>query len=378
MTLDDWSEEDTTHNDKLRVPAKDAGLLLVNLQLANVDWSEYKDEYESNTDDENDDENDDDSDDDNDHLSEPEPSMLHRYDGAQTDEDYSDGASSELPNVKYWIGLYAIEDIDYEAVMRKLDPAFGPKKPSSELMCRPQGRVPSDQTAAIAEAARLHPMRCRNNEDLHRGMFLTINTLDYEEEGILLVQLQWDEKVEGRSLGELAAAGTTAQTDVRRLPTSNSITLTRFNEIKAGYRPWKQNHKTFFAYDGPKSRHLDAYLGALDKTFQRCKFGSEIFLEGQTQFKTTDEGVVDDGQGLETAVDQHKGFVYQERFRATLCPDYFVYCGRKIEFKDVKAPVTLAKVDKDGKWTTMECSAGEAYATLCELVDGKNEWASTT
>jgi len=125
----------------------------------------------------------------------------------------------------------------------------------------------------------------------------------------LLVQLQWDGKVEGRALAELAAAVAAALTDTQRLPTSNSVTLTRFNEIKAGYRPWKQNHRTFFAYTGPKIRYPDAYLGTLDKAFQRRESGSERFLEGQTQFETTDQGVVDDGKGLETTVGQHKYFV---------------------------------------------------------------------
>jgi hypothetical protein len=31
--------------DQLRVPAEDAGLVLVNLQISNVDWAEYKEEY---------------------------------------------------------------------------------------------------------------------------------------------------------------------------------------------------------------------------------------------------------------------------------------------------------------------------------------------
>ncbi|KAH6663403.1 hypothetical protein B0J14DRAFT_609393 [Halenospora varia] len=363
VTLDDGSDEEISHNDKMRVPAKDAGLLLVNMQLANVDWLEYKEEYESNTDNGND------------YNDDPrEPSKLSPYEGPQTDNTYSDGASDKLPNVKYWIGLYVIEGIDYETIMRELDPAFGPQKPTSELMCRPEGRVPSDPATALGEAARLHPMRCRNNKHLHRDMFLMVDSLNYREDGILLVQLRWDEKVEGRSLPELAAAGIAAQIDTQRLPTSNSETLTMFNEIKAGYRPWKHKHKTFLAYADPKTKYPHAYLGALDKSFQKRKSGSERFLEGWTQFKTTDHGIVTDGKGLEIVVDQHKSFVHKERFRSTLCPEYFVYSDREISTKDLQYLVTLVKVDQAGKWTIMQCPAGEVYVTLCELVDGKREW----
>lgn len=45
-TGDDEDEGDRAYQiDQLRVPANDMGLVLVNLQIANVDWVDYKDEY---------------------------------------------------------------------------------------------------------------------------------------------------------------------------------------------------------------------------------------------------------------------------------------------------------------------------------------------
>ncbi|KAK7964450.1 hypothetical protein PG988_011424 [Apiospora saccharicola] len=55
---DDEEEEGGDHPracqiDQLRVPAEDAGLVLVNLQIANMDWADFKEEYGGDGDDEN-------------------------------------------------------------------------------------------------------------------------------------------------------------------------------------------------------------------------------------------------------------------------------------------------------------------------------------
>ncbi|KAK8038478.1 hypothetical protein PG993_006889 [Apiospora rasikravindrae] len=47
VTMNDESEEDGGWRiDQLRVPASDVGLVLVNLQISNVGWDEFKDQYE--------------------------------------------------------------------------------------------------------------------------------------------------------------------------------------------------------------------------------------------------------------------------------------------------------------------------------------------
>ena len=46
---EDEDDDDGSHRacqiDQMRVPAEEAGLILVNLQISNVDWAEYKEEY---------------------------------------------------------------------------------------------------------------------------------------------------------------------------------------------------------------------------------------------------------------------------------------------------------------------------------------------
>ena len=148
VAMDDGSDDEVSCVDQMRVSAAEAGLFLVNLQIGNTDWSEYKEQ----------------KDDDNYCLGDDEDPSDDRsqlYDRPQTDEEYSDGASSITPNVGYWIGLYAIPGVPYETVMRGLEPSWGPPRPSSELMCRPQGRISAvGRDDIVAECARLHPMRC--------------------------------------------------------------------------------------------------------------------------------------------------------------------------------------------------------------------------
>jgi len=377
VTMDNGSDDNVSYIDQLRVPADEVGLALVNLQLANVDWSEYKDQYGS------DDDGDDDDHDDHEspsHIPPREPPQTTQPSDTSKNEEYSDGASDQPPNIGYWIGLYAIPGIDFEAVMRALHPSWGPPVPYSELICRAEGRVPADsQQEAVAHAKRLHPQRCRSNPLLYRGMFIVIDTVNYEEEGVLVVKSDWDEKMVGNkdaTPAELEAAGQNAEADTQRLPFINSDTITMFNEFKAGYRPWKQSHKTFLAYAGPKTRYPSAYLAAVDKSFMRRKSGTNKFIEKNVQFPLTKEGdiIVDAEKGFQAALDQHAGFVHEERFCSTLCPGFFVYCDEELAANDTNKSVVLVKIDGEGDWSMMECKAGAVYKTSCDLVDQKKDW----
>ncbi|KAK8103481.1 uncharacterized protein PG998_010514 [Apiospora kogelbergensis] len=371
VTMDDGTDDEVCQIDQLRVPVKDAGLMLVNLQIANADWADFKEEYGSGNEDNGDD---------NDDGDDSGPRKEVAFDSFQTDEEYSDGASSTLYDLDYYFGFYSIPGIDFETVMRELHPCWGPRVPTPELGCRPEGRVTADsQVEAVAQAKRTWPLRCRNNPHLHRGMFMIVDTPIYHEDGILLVKIDWDEKKaadseDETSAAELRALGEAATTDTQRLPFANATTMTIFNEIVAGYRPWKHSHKTFLAYAGPQTRYPADYLAAVDKPFQRRKSGSERFLEKNVQHKPNENGETDAATGFQTTLDQHWGFVKEERFCGTLCPHYLVYCDMKLESKDGKEKVTLVKVDREGGWSVMDCKAGDAYRVLCEAVDKKKAW----
>jgi hypothetical protein len=364
VTLDDGRGEDECYIDTIRVPPHIAGSILVNVHLANVDWQEYKDEYAGGCStvsyDCDMEEGDHPAQEDRD--GNPTSATLPQLgDELQTDVEYSDGSSAKPSHVEYWMGFYAIPGVDYERVMRELCPSWGPPIPSSELVTRPQGRVSSND--AVAEAARLHPMRCKRNVDLHRTMFLIIDSADYTEEGVLLVKLNWDGDVgDARSMEDLAEIGESASRDTQRLEFLNCTTITIFNEIKAGYRPWKHTHKTFFAYAGPEIRYAGEYLKPVDRSFRRRRCGGERFIDNN------------DGEPLEAVVHRHWDLVWNERFRDSLCPNYFVFCDKKLEPSDEDKLITLVKADRSRKWSSMQCPAGEVYDTLCALMDETKAW----
>ncbi|KAK7995740.1 hypothetical protein PG991_015207 [Apiospora marii] len=393
VTMDDGTGDDDDDDggdhacriDQLRVPAEEVGLILVNLQIANADWADYKEEYGGDDQGDNGDDDDDDQGPSTTEKPEDDPSTDKPFDSPQTDEEYSDGASSTLRNLDYYIGFFAVPGIDFETVMRELHPCWGPRVPTPELGCRPEGRVPAgSQAKAVARAKRTWPLRCRNNPRLYRGMFLIVDTPDYQENGVLLVKTDWDEKAgahdKDQTTAELAALGEAAATDTQRLPFANATTMTLFNEIKAGYRPWKHTHHTFLAYAGPQTEYPAEYLAALDKSFKRRKSSSQRFLEKKVQYprsSPTTDAAADDGPpvGLETALEQHWGFVHEERFCGTLCPEYFVYCDRELAAKDTGETVGLVRVGREaGDWSLFDCNAGDAYQVLCDIVDKKKEW----
>ncbi|KAK8112469.1 hypothetical protein PG984_012995 [Apiospora sp. TS-2023a] len=295
VTMDDGTGDEEEDGDRayqidqLRVPAQDVGLVLVNLQISNVDWADYKEEYGG--DDDQGDDGDDDGNQDPSTETPEDDSINKPFDSSQTDEEYSDGASTTPRYLDYYIGFFAIPGIDFETVMWELHPCWGPRIPIPELGCRPQGHVTagSTQAEAVAQAKRIWPLRCRNNPQLHRGMFLIVDTPDYHMEGVLLVKTDWEEKAEGadnpdkKSIAELAALGEAAATDTQRLPIASATTMTLFNEIKEGYRPWKHTQHTFLAYAGPRIKYPLEYLAAVDKSFQQRKSGSQRFLDKTVQ-----------------------------------------------------------------------------------------------
>lgn len=375
VTLCEGSAEDRWHIEQMRVPAEDVALVLVNLQIGNTDWEECKEQYGINGDESHDV-------DDNQEEQQP-PDRVDEvpqlWNSPQTDAEYSDGAGKYKPYADhcadYWQGFYAIPGIDFETVMRDMYPAWGGPHLLSELNPRPEGRVPAgSQAAAVACAKRLHPMRCRNNPRLHRGMFFLLDTPAYADEGILLVQMAWDESAAddaNRSLAELAALGEAAVTDTQRVAHNNADAVSFFEAVRNKHRPWKHAHKSFLAYAGPRTRFADDYLRAADADFaRRRRLGAIRFLDRNVQGYEAEVW-------FRAALEQHWGFVHEERFTLTLCAAYFIYCDRELGKTDTEARVALVRVDRDDPegWSVMECQAGEAYELLCDLVDEKREWS---
>ena len=383
--LDADGSDDECQVDKLVVqPPQDVGLVIVNLQIGNCDWEDYKEQYGDGSGDS------DDSDDGNEQGDDSESKKV------STDDYYSDGATKAIPSMGFWIGLYAVNGIDFDQLMKDLC-FYHTTITKEEIMTRPEGHV--SESTAVEEASRLHPLRCRDNRGLYRTMFLVADTFDYKENGLTLVKLHWDGVVENKTSAELSTTGDTAKKEVQRLATSASETTTNFLMIARGYRPWKLNHWAFLVYGG---RGVDefAVIEVLDPKSEKRTSGTEWFLHG----KMLGSGVVGvpvdvpssvrDPRPWETALRYHPPRVYVDRFTSTVNRQYFVYCDQQIESPENE--VTLARMEWDGavegksptelggmykdvaaKVATQRCPAGEAYKTLVALADGKETWTGS-
>lgn len=80
---------------------------------------------------------------------------------------------------------------------------------------------------------------------------------------------------------------------------------------------------------------------------------------------------------FEAVPEQHWGSVHEGCFRNTPCSRYFVFCDGELSSKDVTALLTLARVDRSAGWSAMQCTAGDAYGILCDLVGEKKEGQGT-
>ncbi|KAI0407090.1 hypothetical protein F4802DRAFT_68132 [Xylaria palmicola] len=346
VAMDDGSDEDISFTDQLRLPVRDTGMVLVNLQLANVDWAACREAY---TDDQEDDGHDGGGGDD-----EAVP-VAELGDAVGAGEEDPAAAPNALADMGFWIGLYAVPEVDHETVLRALNLDWGPPLPALESTPRPEARAVGGSLAeAFAKAARAHLVRCRHNTPLHHSMFL-VGAPGYHEAGILLVQMEQNQKY---------------------VPSLKPSILPIFGKINAGYRPWRRPHKTFLAYAGRGVRCPSAYLAAVDPAFKSREPGSERFLAKNAQLPPQAAGGAQAGLEtvLGTVLGQHWGFVREERFRGALCPEYSVFCDRELGAGDVGAAVTLVKVERDAGWSAVECAAGDAYGTLCDLVDETQEW----
>ncbi|KAH8179048.1 hypothetical protein LIA77_00567 [Sarocladium implicatum] len=384
VTMDDGDEdEDEARIDIVRVQANEAGLALVNLQIGNANWEDYK---EAEDDDDDDDGRESDYDDDANETEDyyHDDDLELSWETSVPDEDYSDGAGDDILSGRYWFGLYVAPQVRWKPLLYELQPAWGARSLNfPDLPCRPEGRLSGTRRSElIAEAARLHPMRCRNNPVLLRTMFMIADEQSYQEQGFLLVKIDWDcnaaddAKV---SLSDLANLGQHAMVDSQRIGFHDGTTMTIVDQLVEGTRPWKAAYKCFGAYAGPAIQIPHYYLKAVDKDFFGRHAGAEKFIQWTPEFdedKTAEHGVSQDvTKAFQRTLQEHwQHWVPEERFRPNFCPEYFIWCNEELRAKHTDREILLVKTAADGHWSVMRCPAGQAYRQLCDIVDGRVAW----
>ncbi|KND92804.1 hypothetical protein TOPH_02828 [Tolypocladium ophioglossoides CBS 100239] len=393
VTLDD--DELACQPDKIRLKAKRAGLAVANLQIANMDWEDFK-EYdldgEAQTDDEDDGQGDD-SDDSDDSDDEGDSDEDSDDDGDDEDKPTApdDPGSPEHGPVPpkrnapegFYIGVYAIQGVDLKALINAVNFAdWGRKR--QDFNTRLQAVLPASGDF-IANAMALHPRRCETNQWLHKFLFFIADTTDPMENGVLLVSLGGESKH-----GTLTfPAGAT-----QRFPcdATDAVNL-GVVAMDQGIRAWTRDQGPVVAvfFYGPGKESVDAAVSLWDREQEGDRKHEERNPWEQAFVFPPDEECPDDGEpvaiqySLEEALRRWPGFCYANRFDEKLVRNLFI-CVDKADVK--REGVLIVKVDwnlrggiksaKDddlvGKAEIWRVDGQTAYEKFRGLVDGSVAW----
>ncbi|EKG21363.1 hypothetical protein MPH_01355 [Macrophomina phaseolina MS6] len=347
VTLDDDCLECKVES--FRVHARDAGIIILNLQVANSDWAEEKEncELHSDNDDDDDDGDNNDEDDDDDDNDDNDDARGDNNDGG---DDLEEGppAPSKNHTLGYYIPLYIHPALSPTAVLSRLEP--GPKtKPAENHACRIQGTLPP--TGDITAALRLHPVRCAKNPFLHKTHLLVLDTPDPHRSGMLLARLDWDGETTGRSKASLLALGASAPHDAMRVPFDCAEGVqARFITLASGAAAWPSPEErsalrvAVFQYGtGRKERGFGANL--LDAQAGRRRPGDERVQYAGEFVRGAAGGLERVVWNFEEAVRRFPWFCWEKRFVEGMERKYFV-C---VDGEDVREKgVLLVRREWDG------------------------------
>ena len=370
VTLDD--DELVRNVDSCRVEAKESGLLVENLQIANMDWDELKENFEiiprGGNDSGNDGDNDDGDDDDDDN-----------------DDDGNEDDKNDGPFVN--IGVYILEGLDAKETINTIEPAASIKSPS-EFCCRLQATL-SPNPDPVKEAARLHPANCSKNNLLVKDLLLVADTMQPEEDGLALVHITWDGIVEGRTDSELDAIGASATVKTQRVPfTAYDAVQYGFLSIKDGDRPWEVTTPLFmvFCYNS-EGGEVESPEPWLDSEWEHRREG-EARVKVAPTFIQPDEGPMEEVvYSFEESIRRFPALCRRWRFTSNLSRHYFMLFDNAPANRKT---ITLAKLDWDGNVrrneeelmalqldshvTLVKVPVREGYATLAAVVQGEKVW----
>ncbi|KAI5273189.1 hypothetical protein E4T47_03612 [Aureobasidium subglaciale] len=155
VTLDDDDLE--CKPDLFWIKVEDSGLVLINLQIANTDWFEAKESYEI--------------------TEEPEP--------------WSDSAPTKAPGTGFYIAFYAIEEIDSDELIQKVQPF--PSQPAEDYCCRFEGHL-EHGVDVVEQATQLHLKQCLVNPLLQKDMMFVVDSPEFVEKGLLMCHIEQKQK----------------------------------------------------------------------------------------------------------------------------------------------------------------------------------------
>ncbi|KAG9522605.1 hypothetical protein KCV07_g2833, partial [Aureobasidium melanogenum] len=179
--------------DKFIIKTEESGLLLVNLQIANTDWYEAKENAEYTGDN-------------------------HTQDLA-SEGTFPDGASKKKPATGFYIAFYAIPGIEPSQLIRDVEPFHDGKAPEDRV-CRFEGKLNPDRDLVSQAMYSWHPQACMSNTYLSKMYFFVVDSENYKDDGFLLCNVK--------------------EHKTKRVVCSPGVTVPEFCRIAQGRRGWDQ------------------------------------------------------------------------------------------------------------------------------------------
>lgn len=402
-----YTDDEPPAIDSFLCKAEEAGSLVQNLQIANTDWEECRENYEIGVEDESDgDDNDDeDAEEGDDDVVEPPTDAAEGQ-----SEDEGPEYPSKKPDYDYLIPIYTLESVNADAIVSSLEQDIEDKpSPFNDFQVRHQASLkptgpsikdittlskpdPQITKGLVAEACALHPIRCRANKWLNKSYFLVCDNTESTTSGLLIVKLTWDGVTKGRSKAELREIGSTASHETIRVEGTNTEAIRyAYSNIVDGTAIFSRAHPSFFVFQlNADMPHQGVKL--VDPEYwdrkMRDKYCVVAWTPIQVQVSPKAAEAFDRLWTLAEAVDAFPWMCYANRFEEHFSRQYFVW----FDHKTVKEQgVVIVRYNWD---MNIERSEGELWAlrsdtvktmrvpvkeakskTLAAIKDGSDDWA---
>lgn len=372
VTLDD--DDMDCKPDLLWAPMDQAGLLCNSFQLGNSDWGEAKEED----------------------LGGPQWFQPGPGDPSATERRVTAPVPTVVPlqtdygvppPVGFQVQLYATDGVDEGELLHDIQP--GPesqRNDTSQHSCKLQHLSVAEGHDPAREAANVHPSRCLEHPTLQKNYFLIADMPDFLEDGVQIVQVDWDGVVDGKTHDELLEIGRNANLEIQRAEvpeTADRAAVGLVLMIAQGYQKWAVKHKLFAAYasDYPDSGiHISE---AVDPRWVDRRHGQDRVVSdgsiGASQGATTT-------QFLHSLWQKHARCCRAQRFVPDFVPGYLIWCGEEPVTAD--SQVTMMKLDWAGsmpgdegdvdnaaaRTSVWKTPAKDAHRILSDVVGGKKAW----
>ena len=374
VTLDTDDELDC-NVDSFRIRAGESGLSIINLQIGNSDWGEQKESYGLGSNDHSDDNDDDDGEDDD--------NEDHEDKDIDTDLGGSSHQPTKPPPVGFFIGVYSLQGLDDNTVLKEIEPAADVKRPE-EFLCRMQASLPTESDI-IAEACELHPQKVQQNKFLHKQLFLVADSKNPQTDGIALVHIDWDGNVNGKSREALQETGKTSPRKTQRCECMQVVPT--LCTIAGDFRKWSYKHWSFGVYTINYADSDIKIAELLDRQWAKRGHGQDRVVLGSG---LPDPNKTDPARFWKDVVGAHAAVCERMRFSNNLHRQLCFVCDND---EPATKGVWLVRFDWDGELgpegrgreellkreydsllTVQRSPVAEALKTLTDVADGKKTW----